>query len=79
VATNFIAVPDWFSWQNESAGVAVADLNGDGRPELVVFMIDHATPGPNAGWYRIGRNLDQAGNVSHPCINLGRKGQRPRG
>jgi Domain of unknown function (DUF1929)/FG-GAP-like repeat len=64
VATNFIAVPDWFSWQNESAGVAVADLNGDGRPEIVVFMIDHPTPGPNAGWYRIGRNLNQAGDVS---------------
>jgi hypothetical protein len=64
VATNFIAVPDWFSWQNESAGVAVADLNGDGRPEIVVFMIDHPTPGPNAGWYRIGWDADADGAIT---------------
>jgi hypothetical protein len=55
-------IPDWFSFENQHGGVAVADLDGDGRPELIVFMIDNAV-GPNRGLYRIGRHLDAGGNV----------------
>src|SRR5439155_13428086 len=46
---------DWFSWFNQGAGVAVADLDGNGRPELLVFQIDNP-PGENAGYYRVGWN-----------------------
>jgi hypothetical protein len=56
-------VPDWFPFENQGAGVAVADLDGDGRPELIVFMIDNA-PGRNQGYYRVGKRLDANGVVT---------------
>lgn len=56
-------VPGWFGGDTEGAGVAVADISGDGRPDLVVFHID-APPGDNHGYYRIGWSLDAVGNVS---------------
>ena len=56
-------IPDWFPWQNADCGLAVADLDGDGRPELIVFMID-APEGPNAAYYRVGWGLDAAGVVT---------------
>jgi hypothetical protein len=61
--TPWIDVPDWFSWANQGAGVAVADVTGSGRPDLVVFMVDDG-PGANRGLYRIGRDLDQNGVVT---------------
>jgi Domain of unknown function (DUF1929) len=61
--TGWLDVPDWFSWENQGVGVAVADLNGDGTSDLVVFMID-AAPGKNAGFYRVGKSLDEDGNVA---------------
>ena len=60
---NWIEIPDWFSFENQGAGVALADLDGDGRPELVVFMIDNPA-GKNQGYYRIGKTLDANGNVT---------------
>ena len=43
------------------AGVAIADLSGIGKSDLVVLMVDNPT-GQNRGVYRVGRNLDAAGN-----------------
>ena len=60
---NWIEIPDWFSFENQGAGVALAELDGDGRPELVVFMIDNPA-GKNQGYYRIGKTLDANGNVT---------------
>src|SRR5438128_535966 len=59
---DWIEVPDWFSWENQGAGIAVADLDGNGRPDLVVFMIDNP-PGQNQGLYKVGKNLDSDGVV----------------
>ncbi|HEX2738437.1 MAG TPA: FG-GAP repeat protein, partial [Acidimicrobiia bacterium] len=51
VDTDFAVVPDWFPVENAGAGLAVGDVDGDGRPDLVVLMVD-APQGANAGYYR---------------------------
>jgi hypothetical protein len=61
--TPWIDVPDWFSWENQGAGIAVANLDNDGNQDLVVFMIDN-TPAQNQGYYRVGKALDVNGNVN---------------
>ena len=59
----FLPVPDWFSVENQAGGIAVADLNGDGTQDLIVFMIDNP-PGLNRGVYQVGRSLEANGNVT---------------
>jgi hypothetical protein len=58
----WIDVPDWFPWENQGGGIALTPRDAQGRQNLVVFMIDNP-PGPNAGWYRIGRDIDGDGTV----------------
>jgi hypothetical protein len=55
--TPWIDVPDWFSFENQGAGVAVADIDKDGKQDLIVFMIDNP-PGQRRtlpGWQVFGR------------------------
>jgi hypothetical protein len=61
--TPWVAVPDWFSFENAGGGIAVADVTGDGTQDLVVFMIDNPAQ-LNRGLYRIGKHLDPNGNVT---------------
>ena len=62
MAGGFVPVPDWFAWENQDCGVAVADVDGDGQPDVVVLMVDNP-PGQNAGLYRIGHQLAADGTV----------------
>lgn len=59
----WIVIPDWFSFENQHASIALADLDGDGSLELLVLMVDNP-PGQNRGLYRIGRKLDANGIVT---------------
>src|SRR5438132_971659 len=55
--TAWIEVPDWFSWENQGVGIAVADLNNNGQHDLLVFQIDAAVD-QNQAFYKIGPKLD---------------------
>jgi len=57
VNTDFTPVPDWFPDENAGVGIAVADINGDGFPDLAVFMVADP-PGQNAAFFRIGWGVD---------------------
>lgn len=46
------AVPGWFGWEDQGAGIAVADVNRNGRPDLVIFHVDNPG-GDNHGYYRV--------------------------
>jgi len=61
--SEFLSIPSDFGATTEGLGIAVADLNRNGRPDLVVFYIVKNAKG-NQGYYRIGRDLDAAGNVT---------------
>ena len=58
-----IPVPGWFGWETQGAGVAIADISGNGRPDLVVLHVD-APSGQNRAYYRIGWDLDAAGTAA---------------
>ena len=61
--TGWTDVPDWFSFENQGAGIALGDLDGNGKQDIVVLMIDNP-PGVNHGFYRVGKDLDVNGNVT---------------
>ena len=61
MAAGYLQVPDWFSFENQGGGVAVADLRGTGQQDLLLLMVDNP-PGKNNGFYRVGRNIDALGN-----------------
>ncbi|NGZ11743.1 MAG: DUF1929 domain-containing protein [Nitrospira sp. LK70] len=61
--TDWMGIPDWFPWENQHGAIAVSDLDGDGHPELIVFMIDNPQQ-QNQAYYRIGKRLDADGRVT---------------
>src|SRR5262249_61494913 len=60
------AVADWDFWENQGAGIAIADLDGDGTPELVVMAVDNP-PEQNGGYYSVGWRLE----AGRPAGRLG--------
>ena len=67
--SNVKKVPGWFGDHNAGGGIAIADLNRNGKPDLIVFHIDNPKGG-NSGYYRIGRDLDIHGNVTGGWSNV---------
>ncbi len=57
------AIPGWWGATNAGGDVALADLDGNGMFDLVVFHIDNPS-GENRGHLRIGRSLNTAGNAA---------------
>jgi|ERR1035438_3052761 hypothetical protein len=53
----FNQVSDWTSWDNQGPNIALANLGKNGQPDLVVLRVDHPTPGPSRGFYRIAARL----------------------
>jgi hypothetical protein len=54
--------PDDFSYHNAGGGLAAGDIDGNGRPDLLLMGIDDSR-GRNEFRYVIGWNLDEDGNV----------------
>jgi hypothetical protein len=46
------AVPGWFGSEDQGADIALGDISGNGRPDLVVFHVDNPG-GENHGYYRV--------------------------
>jgi endonuclease/exonuclease/phosphatase family metal-dependent hydrolase len=60
--TKPIVVPGWIGGETQGAGVTVGDVDGDGKPDIVCFWVDHAEGG-NVGCYRVGKRIDASGAV----------------
>ena len=59
----YLQIPDWFSFENQGGGIAVANLSGGGNQDFLVTAIDNPE-GKNRGMYRVGRNVDAQGQVT---------------
>lgn len=59
----WMSIPGWLSWENQGGGIAVADLDGDTKPEIIIFQIDNP-PELNKGQYQIGWNVNATGIVT---------------
>jgi hypothetical protein len=58
-----LEIPEWFSAENQGSNIAVANLTGAGKQDLLVIAVDNPG-GQNRGVYRIGRELDGQGNAT---------------
>jgi hypothetical protein len=59
----YLQIPDWFSFENQGGGIAVANLSGGANQDFLVTAIDNPK-GKNRGMYRVGRNVDAQGQVT---------------
>jgi len=49
-------------WEAQGAGIAARDLDGNGRPDLLLMAYDNP-PGPNMFRYKVGWNLNDEGHA----------------
>ncbi|WP_197041034.1 FG-GAP-like repeat-containing protein [Chondromyces apiculatus] len=79
--SDLLAIPGWFGAEDQGAGLAVADLDRNGSPDLLVFHIDNPG-GENHGYYRVGWDLDASGEAlswSEPIMIPGWFGSENQG
>ncbi|MEV6812939.1 DUF3892 domain-containing protein [Micromonospora sp. NPDC051296] len=55
--------PTPIGWETQGLGIAVADVNGSGRPDLILMWVDNPA-GANTVRYQVGWDLDAAGQVT---------------
>ena len=54
-----VAIDGFWGTQTAGGGIAVVDLSGNGKPDLITFFVD-APVGENMGYLRIGKDFDAA-------------------
>ena len=59
----------WFGGESQGGGICIRDITGSGRPDLIIFHIDNP-PGGNTGWYRIGYDVMNDGNLASWVIPI---------
>jgi hypothetical protein len=57
--SDWVQVPDWFSWENQGGGIAVLDRGA--TRDLVVFAVDNPA-GQNQAFYRVAADVDEDGD-----------------
>ena len=60
---NPVSIGGWWGSSNSGAGLAVGDIDKNGRPDLVVVHVDNPS-GADATYYRIGWNINSSGVVT---------------
>lgn len=58
-----VSIGGWWGTETSGVGVAVGDIDKNGRPDLVVAHVDNAS-GADSTYYRIGWNLSTSGAVT---------------
>jgi hypothetical protein len=61
--TNQIILPVDLGWESAGGGLALADLNGNGKPDVVIMDVDSPHLA-NGIWCRTGWDIDINGNVA---------------
>lgn len=62
-STGPLAISGWWGDSSSGAGVAIGDIDGNGKKDLVVVHVDNPSGG-NSIYYRIGWNLDTITGVA---------------
>ncbi|MCB0705910.1 MAG: hypothetical protein KDC34_11395 [Saprospiraceae bacterium] len=55
-----IEFPFGLGWENQGGDICLADISGTGKLDLIIYYIDNPSGG-NAGYYRIGWDLNENG------------------
>lgn len=63
-------VPDFTDWENQGAGLAFANLSGEGEADLITLHVDNPNE-LNAGYYRMAKGLTRTGDGTYSIASWG--------